>query len=895
MSDNNKNDRRSPAPDLEALTKAYEQSLNGKTTDVKQIPAAEVKSSAAGAKKGFVPEDYSPRNEATPEHDKIVDKIREDRRKRSHSVWTDTPVLKPKKSVWIDDGTAEIDAAAVRQAARNSSAAKPQPSAQRRTDKDIVTPLPLMTEQPKETAQPIKPVQSDERDGGSVVPLLSEKPRKQELVINVGVEGDTRVRRLPQRVNKQKITVDMSGYRERSEREESPNRRTVSLNMPISKMQPDEPEPPVEEQPEVVAEERAASEETPEKAPAEEEISSKRTVSLKMPISKINLDDLEPVIKENKPEEKPETVSEEEAPDEEMSEENADDEDIVEESGEDIVPAEEIAEEEVEEEDEEEVPAAGEYNFSAMIKKVRAEKTGKVREEYDQGGVSEHTLITERAQRHGVEQQYIMPPRHLTKHKKPITHELEFQFINCIMCVGVVFTIFFSLLFMERESGFIASENRELAEFPEFSSSDYFSGKYTKGIDDYFTDTISGREELKKFGAFYDRIKGIGSPISDTQNSAESETPDEGKTADVTADSNSDSNTATDADKEDTPTLSDDVIVFGDGKDVRAVVGYYGQPDVTAEYARTIGKYKEEMPDVKVYSMTVPTASAYYLPDDLKDIAADQKDSIGSISSELKDIISVDVYDAIGGHADEYIYSRTDHRWQPLAAYYAGKVFADAAGVDYPELDTYEECRIKDFVCTMYADSGYDSRLLAAPDTFIYYKPDNEYTTAYYEPDFTGGEESSLFFDDAEGANCYAAILGRDDLIAEIDTDVGNGRTLVIFKDSFGNALAPFLTHSFEKIYVCDIGSFDENAVAFCRNVGCTDLLFAMSVTSCSTETDVEAINNNRIRESAMEKANGEADESGKADSTGESSSETADSRSDESIIPEYDDSELGG
>ena len=51
---------------------------------------------------------------------------------------------------------------------------------------------------------------------------------------------------------------------------------------------------------------------------------------------------------------------------------------------------------------------------------------------------------------------------------------------------------------------------------------------------------------------------------------------------------------------------------------------------------------------------------------------------------------------------------------------------------------------------------------------------------------------------------------------------------LMIVKDSYGNALLPMLTGSFENIYLCDIRYFDLNAVDFINRVGATDLLFAM-------------------------------------------------------------------
>jgi len=72
----------------------------------------------------------------------------------------------------------------------------------------------------------------------------------------------------------------------------------------------------------------------------------------------------------------------------------------------------------------------------------------------------------------------------------------------------------------------------------------------------------------------------------------------------------------------------------------------------------------------------------------------------------------------------------------------------------------------------------------------------------------------------------YCSFIGSDDRISHIKTDVGNGRTLVVFKMSYGNALIPFLTSGFEDIYVCDMRYFDLNGVQFCKDVGATDLLF---------------------------------------------------------------------
>lgn len=272
------------------------------------------------------------------------------------------------------------------------------------------------------------------------------------------------------------------------------------------------------------------------------------------------------------------------------------------------------------------------------------------------------------------------------------------------------------------------------------------------------------------------------------------------------------------------------VLINGEGDEIRAIELYGGSFDLGSKYADTVNSYKEKLGDmVNVYNMCIPTSFAYYLPTKLENEYASQYDNIRNIQSQLKNVIDVDIYDTLQDHSDEYIYFRTDHHWQPLGAYYAAQVFAQRAGItQFPELSTYEKTVYEGFLGTLegYAESN---ELAQHPDTFTYYKPANlaSLTTTYYDTYFANPVESSLFFDNFEMKNAYSTFLGDDREIAQIDTNVQNNRTLVVFKDSFGNALVPFLTQSFEHIYVCDIRYFDINSVSFCQNTGATDVLFA--------------------------------------------------------------------
>ena len=113
----------------------------------------------------------------------------------------------------------------------------------------------------------------------------------------------------------------------------------------------------------------------------------------------------------------------------------------------------------------------------------------------------------------------------------------------------------------------------------------------------------------------------------------------------------------------------------------------------------------------------------------------------------------------------------------------------------------------------------------------FWFEPKANYTTTYYNRSFGGGYEGSLFMDIENTApvSWYMTYMSGDDHVLKITSDVGNGRKLCVIKDSYGNALIPWLTSSFDEIYVIDMRYFNLNAVQFIKQQGITDVLFAMN------------------------------------------------------------------
>lgn len=278
-------------------------------------------------------------------------------------------------------------------------------------------------------------------------------------------------------------------------------------------------------------------------------------------------------------------------------------------------------------------------------------------------------------------------------------------------------------------------------------------------------------------------------------------------------------------------------------------ISLYGGGD-GANYATYLNEFKEKVgSSVNVFNMVVPTAGAYYLPAGYEKYNASHRDSINSIANKLVNVINVDGYAALEAHTNEYIYTRTDHHWEPLGAYYAAKAFCDIAQTPAKELSTYKTEPIDGFVGTMYAFTDYNERIKNDPDTFTYYIPSTEYTATYYTTDFKVDEQFAQFhsiFVDQPASGAYSTFMGGDQKIVKIETANKNGRKLCIFKDSYGNAEVPFYVDSFEEIYVCDIRYFDLYAPDFIKENGITDVLFTMCTFSAVGE-NAEGIKNNLL------------------------------------------------
>lgn len=422
-----------------------------------------------------------------------------------------------------------------------------------------------------------------------------------------------------------------------------------------------------------------------------------------------------------------------------------------------------------------------------------------------------------------------------------------FALFNIIVIILVLLAGFVYLLFFKRDT-VSHEENRNLTEFPKFSVESYLKGEYTEGIANYYDDTVPNRSFFKtviskyimplkgvKYGGSGDDGDGVELYNTVKNNSQEQpkENPTESKQTTVSGTTGTGTITTTTT----AETLPDANVAAANGElannilvvNKRGIMLYGGAWGNEIKYAEDVNAYKEALrKDINVYSMVLPTSVSYYLPENYLDLVESEKKDLDSIEENLKDVINVDAYTALLKHKQEALYSRTDHHWQPLGAYYASQEFAKVAGVDFADISEYNKHVLSGYVGTLY---GYtkSSTLLENPEPFIYYEPKTDVEVTQYTSSFTNPTETELLLNpDTLDNSSYYLVFGMDDNIRHVKTQCKNGRTLVIFKDSYGNALLPFLTSSFENIYLCDVRYFDINAKSFIEEVEATDVLFAM-------------------------------------------------------------------
>lgn len=355
------------------------------------------------------------------------------------------------------------------------------------------------------------------------------------------------------------------------------------------------------------------------------------------------------------------------------------------------------------------------------------------------------------------------------------------------------------------------SEKRDLAKFPKISLSAITSGDFFDGFNSWYSDSYPGREALvglnSKIKSYYGmKINSEDSVKIHGEVSKGDDIPDE-----------YDPNTT----EPEEPTAEEqysEIKAEGDSQSLGAVfvVGnkgfeYYNFNKAQAnKYISSVNALAEKLSGkAKVYDMVVPTSIGITLPDTYMGHinSSDQSKAIDYIHSGLNDkVVKVSIYKALMSHRSEYIYFNTDHHWTQLGAYYAYCEFAKNAGITETPLEKYEKVQFDGFLGSFYNDTGKIPELKSNPDTIYAYRPNSSAKMVY--TDSKGKEKDWPIIKDVTSypeSIKYSCFIAGDNPYTEItNPQITDGSSIIVVKESFGNAFVPFLVENYEKIYVVD-------------------------------------------------------------------------------------------
>ena len=367
--------------------------------------------------------------------------------------------------------------------------------------------------------------------------------------------------------------------------------------------------------------------------------------------------------------------------------------------------------------------------------------------------------------------------------------------VHNVLLAGVfllVAALFLLINLFTRDREFSQAENRNLAQRPALTLGTLVSGDYFSGLTDWYNDQFFARDRWMSLSL-----------------------------------------------KENTALGRRDVNGVFLGRD-----GYLlGAPeapmdDALAKTVSAVNRFSGSHPELSVRMLLVPCAAAI-LPQELPKNAPvrDQLQDIQNVIAQLEGSIQVlDVSQALSQHGDEAIYYKTDHHWTSLGAYYAFSAVSGSLGIGDPIQDYDIYTVSTTFEGTLASKSGSH----AVTDEIQVYTPKNS-GVSYYVTYGDGGEKICSIYDSSalDAKDQYTLFFGGNHPLVKIRTTANNGRSLLVFKDSYANCFIQFLIPYYESIVMVDPRYYYDSLDAVLNGSAITDVLYLYSANTFLTDTSL--------------------------------------------------------
>ncbi len=276
------------------------------------------------------------------------------------------------------------------------------------------------------------------------------------------------------------------------------------------------------------------------------------------------------------------------------------------------------------------------------------------------------------------------------------------------------------------------------------------------------------------------------------------------------------------------------VVITGDS----AYEQYTYIEDIALKYTDTINNIAGSLEGISdVYSIVIPTSIGITFPDNKKGLegSSSQKKALKKIASKMSGSVHfIPLYNTMMSHRKEYIYFRTDHHWTAKGAYYTYDAFCKAKKTMPVKIKDFKKVSFGTFAGSFYKDTNGNAAL--KKDTLYAYYPasyeDGSISLNYTNKD--GVQLKGSLIEDAAGYGeslKYLAFIDGDNPYTVIEnSSLQDNSSCIVVKESFGNALIPFLVNHYQKIYVIDYRYWDGNIIKLAKEKKAGDVIIVNNI-----------------------------------------------------------------
>ena len=260
---------------------------------------------------------------------------------------------------------------------------------------------------------------------------------------------------------------------------------------------------------------------------------------------------------------------------------------------------------------------------------------------------------------------------------------------------------------------------------------------------------------------------------------------------------------------------------------------YFSEKAVRA-HASLLNTVQAMFPKLKLSAMIVPNSFGVILDPKVQEkLASSGMDQAIAYSYSLMDkrVNTVNVFDALSAHKKEYIYFRTDHHWTQLGAYYAYQEYCKSMGYSTKPLSDYQKLDFPEFYGTFYFFMNRPESLKGHPDQVTAYQ--GSMNSMQYTDSKGNLQEGKLINDASQmlPGNKYNCFMLGDHGYVEIHNEgAPRKKSILVLKDSYGNAFVPLLAQDYRDVYVVDYRHYQGNASSLIQEKGIEEILFLNNI-----------------------------------------------------------------